>query len=1072
MLNSDFSINQIQEETADKTGVIRSSQNNNEQTSKSMTNKHQIKGSFWHYFIDNSRLTLVIIFAIVLVGILSTFAVDIEANPEVEQPIGIVQTFYPNSSPEDIESEITNVLEKAIIGQAEIKEVTSSSGNNLSLITVTYQNTADTKEVLDELRNIVAKTANALPADAENPEVLELNFNDVPVVTLSVTSSEKNLKEISDLAEDISDELKTVNGVSKIDLDGLQEESVKVILDSDLLNFYEISLNEVIGAISGSNINAPLGEISKDSNKINIRLIGKISNLDDLRNLPIRNADTDGSINLITLSQLAKEIDLIPDEQETISGVNSGEKTTDNTVTLQVYKQKGGNIVKIAEAIEAKTKVLQSELDADVQIIKTNDNAYFIKKDLSTLFSNGIQTVIIIFFSLLIFLSLGEALVASFALPFIMFITMAVVYFSNSTLNGLTVFSLIMSLGLIIDNIIVIVEGIHEFRKEGYSKVEAAKLTINTYKWPLVASTATTISAFLPMLLVGGIVGEFIKTIPLTLNVTLIASLFVSFAITPLIATTFLSKEKSNIQKWKDEKISIVSEWYGAVIRKVIYSSSIKSTILIVTAILFFLSLSLPFVGILKAQLFPKVDVPFTYINFTAPAGTTLAETREKAQIIEEHLATKNYVDNYVVTIGKKQSDQLNPGIRVVEPNTGNISLNFTDITKTDREKSYKITEQLRNEFEEISTEDLKIEIVEISSGPPTAAPIEVKIIGPELSDLEEISLQVKAQLENQDGLINIQTAFDNIPEEAKINFNPDYLAYYGVTNQQVAQIARTLTTGFTTGTVKLEKEEYDLDIFLNEPTTKDISELSELPILTPKGEVPLSYLGEITIEKAINNIPHIDEERSVRVRAFTEQGVLLADILPKVEAEVKSINAQYNDYTITIGGEDADIQESFRDLFNSMSIAIILILIILVMVFRSFRQTAIILSSIPLAIIGVFPGLALLGLPLSFPAFLGLVMLSGVVVNDAIVLIDQINNLRKNGMATKEAVIKGASSRLVPVLLTTITTILGLIQISLQDEFWRGLGFAVMFGLATATFLTLLIIPIGYSIAYRKEKA
>jgi len=1043
--------------------------NQPEQLATSKKDSHRKSpGGFIMFFLNNSRISLLLLLAIILSGAYGLTSIDIEANPEINQPIILVQTVYPNSSAKDVEDQITDPLEDVISGLSGLKELSSTSNNNLSTIVANFESEEDADEVFTDVQNIVNQNANLLPSEADTPKVIQMDFNNVPIVALSLTSS-KNKIELTKLANDISDQIKGINGVSKIELSGDIEENIKIIIDPIKLDYYQLNLTQVTQAISQTNINTPLGSIDKSDTELSLRLVGKFQNLNELKNIPLKNLGQNGSLNQITLAQIAT-IEQSPEEIKTDSFVSDNKSPAQNAITLNVYKSNGGNIVNIVSSIDKEVVSINETLSQDsssnnTKIIKTTDNAIFIKNDIKSLSKSGIQTVIIIFFSLLFFLTYKEAAVTAITIPLIFLMTFTILYFSGYTMNGLTMFALILSLGLIVDTSIVIVEGIHEHRLEGHNPKESARLALAKYKWPLIAGSATTISAFLPMLLVSGIVGDFIKTIPIVLSITLLSSLTVSFLITPMLANLVLSNKKHEASL-KDKIIDQAKEAYGKILNIILHSSALKFIIVVFTTIAFFASLSLPILGVLKTQMFPASDVPYMYINFEAKLGTDLETTHSYAKDIEAQLNKYNSIENYVLNLGRKIDLQNNLTEVPIQSNTGYFTINLLE-DLSQRDMSYTIASTIRTDLKKLNS-PLTITVEEMTSGPPTAAPFEAKIIGADIDTLEKISNELKSEIQTIEGFINPTTDFDNNSEEIIINFDQNKLNYYQLTNAQVSQTLQTYSIGNKIGNITLKGEEYDLKIYLKNSNTKSINQLKNFQISSPLGNVSLQNLGTVTSSKALAGIPHIDEERSVRVKAYLSETALLADLLPQAETAID--NMQLPDgYSISIGGEDEDVKKSFQELFSSMIVAVILILIILVMVFNSFRQTFIVLFSVPLAVIGIFPGLALVGLPLSFPAFLGTVMLTGIVVNDAIVLIDQINH-KKQSLPITEAIYEGATSRLIPVILTSVTTIFGLIPITLTDEFWRGLGMSVIFGMLAATFLTLIIVPILYSYFFREK--
>ncbi len=1019
-------------------------------------------------FLNNSRFTYLLLAAIVLMGAYALMDLDIESNPEINQPIGIVQTFYPNSSAVDVESSVTKPLEEEIAGLNQVKEIVSNSSNNLSSITVTFESSADPKEAIDSLREAVSNASGKLASDAETPRVIELDFNGQSILSLSVVGDADTL-ELTRIADEISDTINKIAGVSKTETAGDAEQLIQIELDPVRLESYNISVAEVINVLSSSNINAPLGAITQNTDEVNLRLIGKINQIEELQNLAIRGNNTEEVASFITLADIAY-IELAPETQKTLSQVGDKSGEPKNSVTINVFKSKGGNIINIVNTIDAEILNLNADLPEGIKIIKTNDNAFFIKTDIANLGSNGYQTMIIIFLSLLVFLTYREAFVAAIAVPIIFLMTFAILYFTGQTLNGLTIFSLILSLGLIVDTSIVIVEGIHEYRNEGYSKIESAKKSLATYSIPLISGTLTTLAAFAPMLLVSGIVGEYIKTIPIVLSVTLFSSLFVSFVFTPLLGSQILKADDPNRTKTKKEElIGKLKSFYESILRTILSSFKLKKIIVIVLSVLFVLSMAMPITGVLKAQLFPVTDTPFLYINVEAPNGSSLDQTSDLASDLKSYLNDSAYVKNYVFNIGTQIDVSGTGGGTTIKSNYGHFIVNLVD-DESARPKSFEIASEIRKKFENPSFESaLKITIAEVSAGPPTSSALDIQIIGNDLETLKQISFDLKEEFQQVTGLVNVKTDFDNLSDELSIKLDQEKLRYYGVSNQQVALLIQAYTNGIQTGKVEFAEDEYDIKVYIEDSESKNATNLESLPINTAQGNIPLAYLGTIENTPSIQFIPRIDQERSTRVQASTDEGILFADLKPFTDKIIEEYELPTG-YSFDLGGEDEDIQESFADLFNSMFLAVILILVILVVQFNSFRQTVLILGTIPLAIIGIFPGLALLGLPLSFPAFLGIVMLAGIVVNDAIVLIDQMNYNRREGIEIYEAVVEASTSRLIPVILTSVTTILGLLPLAISDEFWRGLGFSVVFGLSTATFLTLFIIPMFYLKFYKNS--
>lgn len=627
----------------------------------------------------------------------------------------------------------------------------------------------------------------------------------------------------------------------------------------------------------------------------------------------------------------------------------------------------------------------------------------------------------------------------------------------------MSLFALVLSLGLLVDTFIVILEGIFHNIKKGRTSKEASLLSVAHYRKPLTSGILTTISAFVPMLLVSGILGEFLKVLPITISITLFSSLFVSLVIVPSISALFLRKSKfreqnkdSILEKFLTKRLMAL---YKKNICKFLKNRKQKIGFAIITVLLFLSSLGLLIGGVIPVKLFPLVDIDFAYINIEMPVGTDLRATERVVRKVEAELFDYPNIDNFVTTIGQVFSFDF------ISTSGGEhlASININFVPKEEREiKSFEIVEELRERMKKIS--EGKITVTELSAGPPTGAPIEARILGGDLIILDKLTDNVIDVLENTEGVINIISSKEISPADLIFKLNKESLAKYRLSVPEVSSFLRTAIFGVTATEISVEGDDVDVVVKLDRDKASSIEDIKNLSIISSFGSsVKLSQIADFELSPALATIRHRDLERTAIVKADLSPGFSPAAVVPEAEKEVinRGIPAGY---TINFGGEVEDIEQSFSELWNAMIVAVLLILIILVVQFNSFIKPFVILMVLPLTLIGVVVGMLLLDLDFSFSVFLGLVSLSGIVVNDAIVLLDKTKrNVVEKGLTPREAVADAGEKRLQPILLTSITTIIGVIPLAIANEFWYGLSVSIAFGLAFATILQLFVVPMLY---------
>jgi multidrug efflux pump subunit AcrB len=1041
---------------------------NNPKLTQALSDQYR---SFTGFFIRNYRFTYLIILAVFILGVFSLSALPREANPEVEIPFAGVSVFYPGANPTDVEELVTDKIEADIKNLENMKRYTSQSGQGISNIFVEFQTGTDIDENVRKLREAVDKAEAELPPEAEKPIVQEVNFTDMPIITYSLVCG-ADICDLKKAADDMAKKLEEIPNVSRVDILGSRKREFQVIVDQTKLSKYGLSITQINNAIARGNFNLPAGNIEIDGFKYNVRVEGGFDDISSLSDIVI--ASLDG------IPVYIKDVASVQDgfeEKTTDSKIGFPGEEPGQTISLQIFKRTGGNILQIVDRSKEVIEEMQArnEISNSISVQMTNDNSVFIREDLGRLGSSAVQTMILIVLFLMIVLSFRGAIITGLSIPIAFLLTFIFLYVQGMTLNSLVLFSLVLALGLMVDNSIIIIEGINEYITEhGKDPFEAAMLSVWNYKWPVIAGTMTTVSAFLPILLVSGILGEFIGVLPKTISAALISSLFVALIVIPTLASRFIKVKAANGRTHRDKKRHIyvkkhvdrLKSKYEITMRRLLASKKKRRLLIAAAWILFLASVAMPASGLMRIQMFPEVDIDYFIVNIKLPPGSTLEKTEELTSRVERIVSSLDDLDNYVSNLGSNMVMDMSEG-----GSSGTHLANITVNLKKEgrKRKSFEIARDLRPILKDVQGAEITVE--ELSAGPPSGSPIEIRINGDNLTDLSNTANKVKGYLTGRPGLINIRDSLEETTGEFTFAVDRRKADYYNLDTVSIASALRNALFGSTASRVSYEGEEIDITVKYARESFKAPEDLLDLVIISPQGQnIPLRQVAGVELKPSLLSIAHRDGERVVYVRADAE-----------ANADISAAAAEFSGYiaqetlpegvSVEIGGETEDIEQSFRETFMSMILAIILIAFILILQFNSFKQPFIILFTLPLAIIGVIFGLNILFLPFSFTVFIGLVALAGIVVNDAIVLIDRINKNIDSGADFTESIIEGGTSRMQPIFLTSITTIAGIFPLLFADELWRGLGITVIFGLIFSTFLTLVLVPVMYAGLCRGER-
>lgn len=1128
-------------------------------------NKKRKEFGISSFAINNRVSVYVLVFIIVIVGLVGYTTMPKESFPEIKQPTIYVGTVYPGNSPADMENLVTRPIEKEIKSLTGIKEFTSTSIQDYSTIIVEFEIDVPVEEALQDVKDAVDKMKSELPSDLPNdPNIFELDFSDFPVLNVNV-SGNFSYDVLKENAEYLQDEFEKLREVSKADLRGLLEKEVKISVDKNQMEALEISFQDIENAIASENVTMSGGEIlsidGDNLNRRNIRITGEFKDFTKMRDIIVKDENQD----IVYLRDIAT-VEFGPEEPTSFARLDGN-----TVVSIDIKKKSGENLLNGVDNVK---KVIEeakeSKLPPGMNVVFTNDQSIQTRDNVDNLENSIISGIILVVLVLLFFMGVRNAMFVGIAIPLSMLLGFVILYFMGASLNMMVLFSLIMALGMLVDNGIVVVENIYRLHtSEGLTKKEASKYGIGEVAIPIIASTLTTLAAFLPLLFWKSMMGEFMKYLPITLIIVLASSLFVGLVVNPVITSRYVQKEgedkESPIKRfWAITVVlfvlglllvisgtmtlgNILMIWAilrvltrfvlkpgadvfqkkGLVKLEAVYLKvlnwAIKRYILIITSIVFLLIGSIMFFGAsgTKIVFFP-VNEPLYFNAFIeTPVGTDIEKTNQitkKVEAIVQKTIEKdsNIIEAVLAQVGEGTADPSEGVQQGSSPNKARVTVSF--IKTADRKIKFPdsratslVMEDVREALKEIP--DANITVEKNQDGPPTGKPINLEISGENYDTLIKYSQIIKQKMEMLDvaGVDKLKSDLEADKPELLVKINREAARRYGISTYSIANTIRTGSFGKEISKYKEGEDDFPINLRLRNEERYSESDLlnQRITFRNPSTgrivQVPISAVADVEYGTTFGSIKRKDMDRVITIYSNLKEGYNANEIVPvfKTMMEDFDLPAGY-DYKFT--GEQEEQGESTSFLGNAFLIAFMLIFLILVAQFNSVISPLIILLSIVFSTIGVFLGFGIFKMDFSIMMCgIGIISLAGIAVNNAIVLIDYTNltrDRRKKELGLgeddllpleelKETIIIGGSTRLRPVLLTAITTILGLIPLAMgininfftllseydaqfyiggdSTVFWAPMSWTIIFGLIFTTFLTLVVVPAMF---YTSERA
>ncbi len=1005
-------------------------------------------------------LVMVALLLIIVAGLYSYAKLPREAAPDIQIPYIFVTTTYEGVAPEDMEKLVTIPLERKLKGLEGVEELTSQSDDGASTIAIKFLPSIDIDDALQKVRDKVDQASGDLPSDLEDdPLVAEMNFSDMPIIQV-VLSGPFSLKRLKVFAEDLEDRFESISGVLDARIIGGLEREIHVEFDLDRVGAYRVPFTSMLQAVERGNVNMPGGSMDIGDMRYQVRVP------EDFRSP----AEIDSIVAFVRDGKpvYLRDVAAIRDHYKdpaSLSRLNG-----ENAVTLQVIKRSGENIIEINDRIAAVVEEMRPLLPPTLAISLTADMAEDIRAMVSDLENNILTGLILVLCVVLIFIGGRSAVFVSVAIPLSMLITFALLRLLDITLNMVVLFSLILALGMLVDNGIVIVENIYRHMQEGKDRFQAALDGTSEVAWPVITSTLTTVGAFFPMIFWPGIMGEFMAFLPKTVILALAGSLFVALVVNPVLSARY---QTASAPRFADDGNVASSRSKRAYIRLLNWSLDHRALVLLVCAVMFFGS-ALAFATFGKGvEFFPETEPKRAYANVKLPVGTNLDATDRLVRIIED--VCSEYEDVRYVIGGTGAATGGNFGGGGSGTHLGSVTLDFKPIAERERHSSEIITEVRDRLAALITGAELRVEKEE--DGPPTGDPVSLEIYGEDMVVLAGMVERVRTLMRDIPGIVDMKDNLVTGKPEIQVRVDKEKSALLGLDAYTVAYTVKAAVNGAKVGVYREGKDEYDIVAKLPRKDRDSVESLRRITVSGPNGEpVPLTTLARVELASGLGAINHKDQKRVVTVSSDVS-GRLANDIIRELDAKLKGMPWPRG-YSYAFAGEQEEQRKAQEFLSEAFVAAIFLIFMVLVAQFNSLGTPLIVLTSVALSFIGVFAGLLITGTAFGIiMTGVGIISLAGVVVNNAIVLIDYFEQLKKSGMRTREALLAAGLTRFRPVLLTAVTTILGLLPMALGISFdffrmqlvtesesaqwWGPMAVAVIFGLLAATLLTLVVVPV-----------
>ncbi len=1010
-------------------------------------------------FVTKPLFTLSLYIILLIIGLYSLSRLPLDFLPNISIPSLTIITAYPGASAEDVETTVSKVIEDAVATVPDVDKISSDSQENVSTVTLQFKWGKNLDAASADVRDKMDLVASKLPDDAQKPTIFKFDLSQIPVLTFGL-SADQSYDELYELADKkIGNSLKRVPGVGTVIISGGKIRQINVDLDKERMEGYRLSLAQVNGAIQAGNISIPAGNIKTGAINFGIRVPGEYTSIDELKNTIVGNYMGKD----IFLSDIADVADSFQEED------NRSLVDGKLGVMVQVQKQSGANTVAVVEGIKKQLEDLKDELPPDVKITYINDTAEYISRQIKELSETLLFGFIFVVLTVLFFLrNVRGSAIVSLAMPFSILGAFIYMFLSGGSINIISLASLIISIGIVVDDAIVVLENVfRHMDKKHEAPKEAAIYGASEVSGAVIASTTTNLVIFLPLLLVQGFVGIFFQQLVTITIVTVATSLLIAVSLTPMLSSKILKNRVVSSRKNLSERFYEASEGIFEAVEErykklIAVAIDRRKFVIGLCVVIFFLSL--PMFGFVGSEFFPEQDNAFLSATVEMPAGTRWDKTEEAMKAIsakiEKQIPEKEYIFVSAGSSARMGMNQKNG------PNIGRIYLRVVPLAerkRTLKDIQYVVT-KIAQSVPGVKSVSFSEQGANSMSG--GGKPVTVEIYGSDFDQIDNMAAQLKAKIEKVPGVINLGLSREKTNPEYALVINRAKASASGLTMLDVAMTARGYIYGTTASKFREGGDEYDIFTRLKEDNRKTLEDIKSVFVTSRAGaNLALGNIADVELKTAPQVIQRQNQQRLVRVEG-EYYGRPIGDITADVRKIVEKTTVP-GDIRLKVAGSSEQMAESFKSLFISMLLGIALIYLVMVAQFESFLEPFIIMFAIPFAIVGVVWSLFLTGVPFGIMSFVGLILVTGVAVKNSIVLVDYTNILRARGLALRDAVQEAGKTRLRPILMTSSAAILGMMPIVLGvgegSSFWKPMAVAVIGGLMVSATISLLFVPTVY---------
>lgn len=1004
------------------------------------------------FSVKRPVFTFVTMLLVIILGGVSLTNIPLKLIPDINPPVGVVVTNYPGASPEEVSEKVTKPLEESLSTLPGIQDIRSTSQEGSNFILMEFSWTTSIDDVQDEITQRINQTP--IPDGSNSPRFLKFDPSQFPVIQLSLSTSEEG-KSINQIAETLELELTRVPGVASVNLSGTVEEEIVIELDQDALEENGLGQQDITNVLQASNISQPGDTVLTEEKQLTTRVVSLLTSVEDVRNLVVgQSPQTGEDVFLNEVAQVEKK------ERDSSSITRANEQ---DSVLISVLQQSDANTANVSQEFQTKLdELLDKEEYQNVQADILFDQGDYITQSISNIATSlvlgGIFAMLVLFFFLR---NVRSPLIIGVAIPYSVIVTFVLMYFSDFALNIMTLGALALGIGMLVDNAIVVIENIYRHLQMGKDSKTAAIDGAKEVGTAITASTLTTVAVFVPVLFVSGLIGELFTEFALTISFSLLASLAVALTVIPMLAAKYLKQLPGN-QEARRRRSKPLKALENSI------RWTLRHRIIVTLLTLSLLGGSIFALSKVGTEFLPATDEGFFTVRIDMEAGTNLQETDRVVKSIENVLEDVEEIDVYVSLVG---STQENSARGSVSTNIAEISVKLAPLAERDK-SVFEVVDELQNK---INSEAQKVnDSAEVSINLQTAAGSSPQTLTFDVRDTSKERLnssieKLEKELATVNGVTEFSTDRSNTIEEISIQVDSEKAREVGLLPAQLAQVVNDATRGaLTTQLQETNGDVFNVYVQYDRDVTSTIDGLENLLIKTPANTfVELGELATIEVAEGPVELRRINREEAVQFELRYSPSLSLGEISSRVDAAIEKA-ALPNETRIAFGGDRELLENSIDDMILAVVLAIILVYIVMAAQFESFKYPFVIMFTVPLMIIGVSLGLFITSTPISITAIIGVIVLAGIVVNNAIVIVDYINQLKERGESSLEAIVTAVKDRARPILMTALTTILGLVPLALGigegTELNQPMAITVIGGLISSTLLTLYIIPMVYS--------